>query len=93
MNALKELLKNPSTTVVDVRSPWEYESGHIPGALNIPVETVAQELPAFRAFKGPIVLYCRSGNRSGMATTLLKQHGLTNVHNGGSYDDMQSFLR
>ena len=40
MSTLKELIKNPSTVVVDVRSPWEYETSHIPGAQNIPLEEV-----------------------------------------------------
>ena len=40
MNTIKELIKDPSTIVVDVRSPWEYEKEHIPGAKNIPLEEI-----------------------------------------------------
>lgn len=92
MTTLKELIKNPSTVLVDVRSPWEYEMEHIPGAKNIPLEDVTANLEEFRSFKQPVVLYCRSGNRSGMALTILKQQGVTDVYNGGGYGDLKSLL-
>ena len=92
MNTIKELVKNPSTIVVDVRSPWEFEMDHIPGAKNIPLEEVAIKLDEFRSFNKSIVLYCRSGNRSGMAVTILKQNGIANTYNGGGLDDMKHLL-
>lgn len=92
MNSIKELIKNPSTIVVDVRSPWEYEIEHIPGAKNIPLEEVAAKVEEFKSFKSPVVLYCRSGNRSGMAVTILKQNGVADVYNGGGLGDMQFLL-
>lgn len=92
MNTLKELAKNPSTVIVDVRSPWEFEAEHIPGAKNIPLEEITARANEFKAFKDAIVLYCRSGNRSGMAVSILKQNGMTNVFNGGGLSDMQYLL-
>jgi phage shock protein E len=92
MNTIKELVKNPSTVIVDVRSPWEFDMEHVPGALNIPLEEVPQKVDEFRAFHKPLVLYCRSGNRSGMAVSILKQNGLSEVYNGGGLDDIQILL-
>ncbi len=92
MSTLKELIKNPATIVVDVRSSWEYEANHIPGAKNIPLEEVPYKLEEFKAFKNPIVLYCRSGNRSGMAVSILKQNGVADVYNGGGLGDVQFLL-
>ncbi|MBK7290531.1 MAG: rhodanese-like domain-containing protein [Chitinophagaceae bacterium] len=89
METIKELLKNKSTVVVDVRSPWEYEMDHIPGAKNIPLEEIIDKADQFRSFNSPVVLYCRSGNRSGMAVSILKQNGLDEVYNGGSLDQMK----
>jgi phage shock protein E len=71
--------------LVDVRSPSEYASGHIEGAVNIPV----QELPARVGELGrdkarPIVLYCRSGSRSAHAKRLLEQAGFAKVANLGA---------
>lgn len=92
MSTLKELIQNPSTTLVDVRSPWEYEMEHVPGAKNIPLEEVPNKVEEFKSFKNPIVLYCRSGSRSGMAVSILKQNGVADVFNGGGLDDMQYLL-
>ena len=92
MNTLKELVKNPGTVVVDVRSPWEFETEHVPGALNIPLEEIPYKLDEFRSLEQPVVLYCRSGNRSGMAVSILKQNGLTQVYNGGGLEDIQQLL-
>lgn len=92
MPNLKELVKNPSTIIVDVRSPWEYEAQHIPGALNIPLEQIPYKTAEFQSFQHPVVVYCRSGARSGMALGMLQQNGITNVYNGGGIGDMQFLL-
>ena len=92
MSTIKELVKSPSTVIVDVRSPWEFESEHIPGARNIPLEEVPGKLDEFKSFNKPVVLYCRSGARSGMAVSILKQNGIAEVYNGGGLDDMQFLL-
>jgi rhodanese-related sulfurtransferase len=74
--------------VVDVREPWEYREGHVPGAVNIPLSTLPtrlSELPKDR----PILLVCNSGNRSGVAADFLVQQGFAGekVYNleGGTY--------
>ncbi|MEI2740285.1 MAG: rhodanese-like domain-containing protein [Chitinophagaceae bacterium] len=92
MSTLKELVKNQSTIIVDVRSTWEYETSHIPGAKNIPLEEFPYKVEEFKLMKSPIILYCRSGNRSGMAVSILKQNGVANVYNGGGLGDMQFLL-
>ena len=85
---MEELLTNPATTVVDVRETGEFTGGHFDGAINIPLGIIPLRLDEFKAMSGPIVVYCRSGNRSGMAQMLLKQAGLTEVYNGGGLHDM-----
>lgn len=92
MNTLKEILKKQDTVLVDVRSPWEYESEHLPGAQNIPLEELPARVIEFKSIHRPVVLYCRSGNRSGMALSILKQNGIADVYNGGSLTDLQSLL-
>lgn len=70
-------------TLVDVRSPGEFSSGHVKGAINIPVQefsTRAKEIPKNK----PVVLYCASGMRSGAAAGMLRDAGRTDVHNLGS---------
>lgn len=92
MSNLKELVKNPSTIVIDVRSPWEFETSHISGAQNIPLEEIPYKISAFKSFNSPIVLYCRSGARSGIAASILKQNGINEVYNGGGLDEMKFLL-
>lgn len=92
MTTIKEIIQDTSTVIVDVRSPWEFESGHVAGAKNIPLEEVPYTINDFKALKAPIILYCRSGNRSGMAVSILKQNGLTDIYNGGGLEDVQSLL-
>ena len=85
---MEEIVANPATTVVDVRETGEFAGGHFDGAINIPLGIIPLRLDEFKAMSGPIVVYCRSGNRSGMAQMLLKQAGLTEVYNGGGLHDM-----
>lgn len=89
MKTLKEMVHDPGTLLVDVRSPWEFEMGHLPGALNIPLEEIPLKAATIRETGKPVLLYCRSGNRSGMALNLLRQSGLPDIYNGGAYDDLR----
>ncbi len=76
--------------VVDVRTPQEYASGHIQGALNIPYDQIADRLNELGEKKDrPIVLYCRSGRRAGIALATLRRLGYTNVLNAGGLRDLK----
>jgi|WetSurMetagenome_2_1015567.scaffolds.fasta_scaffold38996_3 phage shock protein E len=66
--------------ILDVREQSEYDAGHIPGVTLIPLNDVANRLSEIPKDK-PVIVTCRSGNRSGQATDFLRQQGYTNVHN------------
>lgn len=68
--------------LVDVRSPAEFASGHIDGAINLPVQSIGSQLDQLDRSRA-VVLYCRSGSRSGMAARVLANAGFTSVHNLG----------
>ncbi|MFV0465900.1 MAG: rhodanese-like domain-containing protein [Lachnospiraceae bacterium] len=69
-----------SYVIVDVRTEEEYNEGHIEGALLIPNETITTEQPELLpVLDAKILLYCRSGNRSGQAAVKLVEMGYTNV--------------
>ena len=80
--------QSEQASIVDVRTPSEFAQKHVPGAVNIPLDQVAQRLDEFKNMPKPIVAYCRSGNRSGMAVSILKQNGITDVINGGGLEEM-----
>lgn len=76
-------LVNEGALLVDVRTPGEYRGGHIDGAVNIPVDQVASRISEFGEQSRPIVLYCRSGARSGNALRILQSKGFTQAYNLG----------
>jgi rhodanese-related sulfurtransferase len=65
-------------TVIDVRTAGEYDGGHIPGALNIPLDRLDEALPDIRdaAARGPVLVVCASGARSENACRILARHGV-----------------
>lgn len=75
-------------TVVDVRTPGEYAGGHVPGALNVPLDRLDRAVPALKeaAARGELVIVCQSGNRSRTACDRLTAHGIpvTNLTGGTS---------
>lgn len=80
--------------VVDVRSPGEFKSGHLPGALNIPLGRLSDDLVRCVPDRQRILLlHCLSGARSGMAKRQAKNLGYLNVFNLGSYGRAEKILR
>ena len=92
MKNINEILKKEETVVVDVRDAWEYDEGHVKNAVNIPLTEIPARIDEFKKLNRPVILYCRSGNRSGAAVHLLKQVGVTNVYNGGGIFDLQKII-
>jgi phage shock protein E len=67
-------------TVIDVREPWEYDEGHIAGAILIPLGTLPERVDEIPVDQ-PVILVCRSANRSAQAYRFLQGQGLENIHN------------
>jgi rhodanese-related sulfurtransferase len=86
----RQAKKDQSLFVLDVRTPEEYAAGHVPGAVNVPYDQVASHLAEIPKDK-EVVLYCRSGRRTGLAAEVLEANGYTKlVHLQG---DMQAWLQ
>jgi len=75
--------------LVDVRTEDEFAEGHVNGSTNIPLDQVASQMEQFKG-KEQIIVFCRSGNRSGQAKMILEQHGFKNVINGGTWQDVKA---
>ncbi len=84
---------NNTRTIVDVRTREEFQEGHFPNAINIPLDQVTQRINEFKDMQKPIITYCRSGNRSGVAVSILKQNGITDAINGGILGDLKQKLK
>jgi len=74
--------------ILDVRTPEEFAGKHIPGAVNIPNETIGTaEIPELPDKEQLILVYCRSGNRSKQASEKLAALGYTNIVEFGGIND------
>lgn len=77
-----------SYIILDVRTAEEYSEKHIPGAINIPNETIgAEDIPELPDKEQLILVYCRSGNRSKQASEKLVKLGYTNIVEFGGIND------
>lgn len=86
-------LLDENALILDVRSPGEFDSGHLDNAVNVPLHSVSRgvtelQIPQSR----PILAYCLSGTRSSMACRTLRAIGYTSVHNLGSLHRAQKIL-
>ncbi|MGB0176404.1 MAG: rhodanese-like domain-containing protein [Owenweeksia sp.] len=77
--------------IIDVRTTGEYQTGHIKGSRNIPLNTLSFTLDRIKKDK-PVITCCASGMRSASAKSILKSKGYTEVYNGGSWSGLQRKL-
>ena len=77
-------------TILDVRTPDEYRTGHIKGSVNIPLQRLTAASVASLKKDKPVITCCASGMRSASAKNILVSAGFTQVHNGGGWYGLQS---
>ena len=86
--AITMMEEESSYIILDVRTPEEFADKHIPGAINIPNETIStEEIPELPNKDQLILVYCRSGNRSKQASEKLVALGYTNIVEFGGIND------
>ncbi|MFV9681202.1 rhodanese-like domain-containing protein [Pseudomonas sp. NY15367] len=86
-------LQRADSLLIDVRSAEEFSAGALPGAIRIGHDEIAAQITSIAANKDqPLVLYCRSGRRSGLAKQSLEELGYRQVINAGAYDDLRPLL-
>lgn len=81
-----------SRMIIDVREPFEFKTGHVKGAINIPPNKLmagAKELVGVSK-DTELILYCRSGSRSAVSANILKTQGFTNIINGINKDQVEA---
>ena len=85
----RELVKE-GAIIVDVRTASEFSSGHIKGAINIPVDQLRSNLNKLKNKEQVIITCCASGMRSASARGVLMEAGYTQVYNGGGWNGLLS---
>lgn len=80
---VEEWQATENAVLLDVRSASEYQQGHIPGSINIPLDSINRVLKKYPQKDTLLFVYCLSGGRSGRAVSFLKHEGYTNVKNIG----------
>jgi phage shock protein E len=86
---LKNLVKQ-GALILDVRTPAEFQGGHIKGSINMPLQTLNQGLKKLKKDQ-TIITCCASGMRSSSAKSILKSNGFE-AHNGGGWTSLQAKL-
>lgn len=89
---VKEIVKNPETTLVDVRIPEQFSEKTVEGAMNIPLAKIEENLDFLRKQKN-IVVFCNSGRQSSEAMEILKKNGITNVYNAKNVQNVNAIKK
>ena len=88
--SIEEYLKD-GAVVIDVRTGQEYQDGHVKGSKNIVLNSIPSTVAEIKAMNKKVIAVCRSGARSGQATSFLKQNGI-DVINGGPWQNVAKFV-
>ena len=78
-----EALMAQGAVILDVRTPDEFQRGHAPGSMNVPLNRLGSELANIKAMKKPVITCCASGMRSASAAAMLRREGLECMNGGG----------
>ena len=89
--SIEEYLKD-GAVVIDVRTIEEFEGGHVSGSKNIVLNSIPSKVNEIKALNKKVIAVCRSGARSGQATSFLKQQGI-DVINGGPWQNVDKFVK
>ncbi len=96
-NLFSGSLNNDSETIpegaylLDVRSESEFANAHVQGSVNIPLNRLDQKIQILKT-KQPIIVFCQSGMRAGMAKALLNKNGIENITNVGGWQKVKRIL-
>ena len=91
--SLAEVIESGNYELIDVREPMELEmDGNIEGAINIPLGEVEDRKDEILSIEKPVIIFCRSGNRSGKALEYLESQGLKKGFNGGGWSELKHAL-
>jgi phage shock protein E len=85
---IAQIMKEGRYSLVDVRSNQEFVAAHLPGAIHIPMDALQFNLSLIHELPRPIIVYCHSGYRSGIAVEFMQQHNIEGAINGGGLSQL-----
>ena len=88
--SVKEFMEK-GAVIIDVRTPGEFQGGHIKGSKNIPLNVISSKINEIKKLGKPVIACCASGMRSGQAASILKSSGI-DAMNGGGWSSLQNKL-
>lgn len=86
---IKEIVKNPETTIVDVRISEQFAEGSAANAVNIPLANIKDEQNFFKKQKN-VVVYCNTGKQASDAMEILRKNGIENVYYGKTLKNIEA---
>jgi phage shock protein E len=101
LKEIKSLFEKPSSvikgmidegaSIVDVRTPFEFNSGHLPGSRNIPLDALSSKIDELKKLNKKLITVCRSGSRSATAKNMLVAAGI-DACNGGAWQNLKEAI-
>ena len=85
--AIREALQQ-GAVVIDLRTAYEYDQGHIPRSLNIPIDRIRDSIDRIRDLRRPVILCCATGGHCWEAAAILREAGIQRVINGGDWQSV-----
>lgn len=88
--SITKLIQEKKGTIVDVRTPGEFQGGNATGSINIPLQEVTERMDEIKSLAMPLILCCASGGRSGQVHNYLSGNGIE-CYNAGSWLDVNYY--
>jgi len=79
--------------IIDLRPPYEYDQGHIPRSLNIPIDRLKMSVGRIRGLNKPVILCCATGSHCWEAANILREAGIDRVFDGGNWQSLWKLKR
>ena len=89
---VQEIIEQSTSVIIDVRTPEEFERGHVTSSINIPLKELIERVEEIKSFNAPIVLCCLIGGRSEQAKCYLNGRGIE-CYSGGGWMDVDGLVR
>ena len=88
---IHEIIQQTAPVIIDVRTPEEYQRGHVSNSINIPLKEIFRRVDEIKSYQVPIILCCLIGGRSEQARSFLTGRGIE-CYNGGGWMDVDLAL-